>query len=301
MGKFKTFLLNEKHQHELYHATSIKSALQMLHTNSLNMTFATDLEHQHAARGQRYYLSTSRAKFSNYADQYKGSGSKRGVSYNVMVNINAQALRGAGAQVKSVEYWGPEFRKVDGFREEQEERIFTNKPRLEPLEKFVNSIHIYIDPEETNKYTISQALEISRIENKSVPVYFYTDKNAYMGQRTEKAVKNPSGVLREPEFDDDELKFKDMPRKAFDEKLWALVDIYMGKYDESNKDHETVMKWLKYYHHDAHTQIAADIHNARSKHLAVLNVIAKIMRKEKTNSIREFVNLMIDKVKDGQI
>lgn len=300
-------LLLEKHLQNLYHATDIFKVLQMLKDDAVKLTFQEGADEM----GKKsFYLSTMRSKFGHYADMYHGKGSeesggyfkdkipanpsKRTPMYDAIVNLNGSAV-GSVAKVKSVEYWGPEFRKEKSFREEQEERIFSNKSEFSPLKNYVDEIHIFIKPE-PNKYFQKTFLSIPKLaEERGVPVYFYTEPKYYMGQVKSKAIKEEDleRIVGIPHFEKDEER-EYPPSSRPKKEIQALIDIY--KENKSDTDeYKHAVELLKYYHYDAYPSIEADIHNAKYKHLKEFEELGRIMRKENSYSVKDFVDLLIKK------
>jgi len=179
---FNEFYLTETVE-EIYHATSINSLYNIIKDNSIKMTLSTGSDSL-VNRGKYYYLSAMRVKYGNYA------GGKY-IGKEVVIDLNRNSIRDI-AKIKSVDYWGKGFNKGMGSRDEQEERIMSDKSELSPLSKYVNSIHVYIGDKGNN--ISKEKLEYIRDESekKGVRVYFYDkgEETAFKMQRKERSTTN---------------------------------------------------------------------------------------------------------------
>lgn len=301
-------LFLEKHQSELYHATNINALEKILEDNSIKLTFSKGADE---LGDKPFYLSTMRSKYGNYADYYRGKGKgetwsheelkmrpaepqKRGVGYGVIITLNGDAIKSI-AQVKSINYWGKEFAELHEFREEQEERIMSDKSELTPLKKYVNEIHVFIDPDYLeNKWNQKTLLNIKDLSKaNSVPIYFYDKPNYFMSQVKSKALPydDLENIIGTPKFDPDDKKYtSDQPRKLENE-IKALIEIYKGVRPAD----EHIFEILKYHTYDAWGMVDAILHNAKNYHLKIFEDLAKIYKKENIKTVKEFTNLLIKK------
>jgi hypothetical protein len=198
---FQEFYLNEGSD-VLFHATNLDALIGMIEDNSIKFTLATGADST-VNRNKYYYLSTSRVKYGNYA-----SGNRNTINRNVVIDLNGKAINSV-AKIKSTDYWGKDFHS-HGFKEEQEERILSDKPELKPLSKYVNGIYVYV-PEESTGFLKKQLINISNIAPKiGVNIYFYGkgNENAFKMQRKEKAVVDVNKILIFKDNDDDELVWR---------------------------------------------------------------------------------------------
>lgn len=197
---FIEYYLQETTQ-EIYHATNIYNLADMVKDNAIKLVLAQGADNSSdVVKGKKkyYYLSAMRVKYGHYAgDKYKD------VVKSVIINLNGFAISDV-ARIVSVNYWGKEFVKLKDFREEQEERILSDKDAFKPISKYVNSVHIYVG--NINDHGLKDAFYISNNAPKiGLGVYFYGKGNetAYKMQRTEKAVKDLHEL-----YDENELKNK---------------------------------------------------------------------------------------------
>ena len=205
MITFKEFYLTEATQ-ALYHATYISNIKGMLESNSIKLTISTGADSE-VNRNKYYYLSAARVKYGRYA---LISTYNKNIGYHVVIDLNGQAISSV-AQIKSVDYWGKEFQKVSSYREEQEERILSDKSELKPLNKYVNGIHIYIGDNLSNDKYKSELLYINdRAKELNVNVYFYTKGNeqAFKSQQIKKSITDLHSIIDKNKLDKDKYEKK---------------------------------------------------------------------------------------------
>jgi len=308
-------LLLEKHLSELYHATYPMAVLKMLKDNAVKLTFQQGAD---TMSKKSFYLSTMRTKYGNYADYYSGKGKgetheyfpklkttpaepgKRGVSKTAVVNINGDTVRDV-AKVKSVDYWGKAFHD-GGMREEQEERIFSDKPELSPLAKYVNAIHIFIDFEKDGKFSRQILIDIHNF-NTSVPIYFYDNPEYFMSQIKVRALSyiQIEKLLGTVDMSDEEKEDYNRPEHYYgNDNIEAMMQIYRGEKSDSDA-WKRVYNLLTRYPYDAYPSLDADIHNNKYRHLPILVDLAKAMRKEKITSTKDFITLLMKKAEEMRI
>jgi hypothetical protein len=302
-------MLLEKHLSELYHATYPSAVLKMLKDNAIKLTFQQGAD---TMSNKSFYLSTMRTKYGNYADYYHGRGigkrdtgfpkwetipaepGKRGVSKTAIVNINGDTVRDI-ATVKSVDYWGKAFHSGN-MKEEQEERIFSDKPELAPLAKYVNAIHLFIGTKEDNKFRHQMLIDIHNFST-SIPIYFYDNPEYFMSQIESRALSyiQIEKLLGTVDMSDEEkADYNSQERYYGNDNIEAMLQIYRGEKSDSDA-WKRVYNLLTRYQHDAYASLDADIHNNKYKHLPIFNDLAKAMRKEKIVDTRKFIQLLIKK------
>lgn len=288
----------------LYHATDLSKLSKIMSDNAIRLTFASAVGSEILEDEKNpFFLSTSRQKFGRYAS---GGDFKTKYFTNVTIDIDIDKLKRYGVKFKDWDYWGDEYKSLPSFKEEQEIRIMYNKDTLEPLYKFVDSIHVYVGGD--NKEYIRYHMEyINSLKDKvNVPVYFYDNANAFKMQRTEYAITDINEFLRDfPELEpEDSERFnvnkKNKERDRGDFLIKTLLKIYNGTYDKDNPDvgpdkytnEDRIFKYLVSF--DGMSSIMSDFHNAFRHHPPAFKQWASEMRKAGVKNTKDFVKLIQD-------
>lgn len=323
---FTEFYLTE-HTQALYHATYVKPLYEMIKSNSIKLTLSMGAD-SFVNKSKYYYLSAMRVKYGNYA----GGDSER-VGKVVILDLNGDAISRV-AKIRNVDYWGKDFVGVKGYREEQEERIMMDKPELKPLNKYVNSIHVYVGGMDQYPVTMEHLFYIN--QNADVKIYFYGKGNetAFKMQRTEKAVTDLNKLYDESKFrnprpyvlvfnkdgidrvgsstyskEEAEEAIKEFPsarivHKDDLEKLgikktsgmeYSLIDFMKVYKGEYTPNKNKIIYSTSYS--DYIDSVMSYIHNLKSNHPEIFNDIVKEMKKVKMRNVREFIKYAIEKIR----
>ena len=300
-------LLTEVHLEDLYHATNEGSLIGILKSNSIKLTFAGGtMADDSLNKGRAFFLSTSRQKYGNYARGGRATNSDP--YYEVIVHLNGRKLTADGFKIFPLDYWG---HLGGGERSEQEERIVSDKDEIKPLEKYVYDIHVYVASDLKNPHTIDRFHQLNELAKTStVPVYFYTNKSAFYLQKTNRAIRDISGIIARPEWTEDDLELKkSIEARLNDPSRWSnkasylesLMKIYRGDpIDTTKYPDQNVMRMLLYYPHDVYSSLMADSHNYKTKHLPIFKEIVVAMRKEKVRTFRDFITLIMNREQEKE-
>jgi hypothetical protein len=306
MIKLKEILLNEALD-DLYHTTYSTILRDILRSNTIKLAFAagTSSDQVHM-RNKSFFLSTSRMKVSNYA---RGGAGTKLYKSNVHVTVHLDGGKlSKNHKIFPMDYWGG----TDPTRSEQEDRIVSNRDKIEGANRFIKGIHIYLpeikEMERKGKHEKNALYEIEKLGNKlSIPVYFYQSIGAYMQHRTTHAITHitPNEVPTE-EFTDDELASEEERRLrgiSFNDRYGSdgeeLLNIWNGDSPSNKKTYDKVINLLKHdWHQEATTMIGNDIHNSKGKHPAYLPKLALAIRKSNSKGLRDFIDKVKEKVKN---
>lgn len=296
-------LLSETHLEDLYHATNDNKLLKILKSGAIKLAFAGGTQSdEELNRGYPFFLSTMRVKYGNYV---RRSASDKHISYDVIIHLDGRKLTSAGFKLFPVSYWGG-----SGENSEQEERVVSTKDEIRPLESFVKDIHVYVNNKEIkHSFTLENLHEINNIaQHSKIPIYFYPSgtEEYFRTQRTEKAVRNISDLLSQPNWTPDELEHKEWlrvrgigePERESERAryLQSFLKIYKGEpLDLSKYPDKNIMSMLLYYKHDAYPALAAEVHNLKTYHPTIFREIVSIMKKEKVKTFKSLVNIVMDR------
>ena len=145
---------------KLYHLTDIGNAAKILATNRFRLTPDIGTKSEIALRSSKkkvYYLSTARNLSSDF---FQKSSRMSGVIFVLDGQKLAHNYSGG-----PVDYWGPDFRKIDPTRHEMEDRIFSAKPYIENASEYIKEIHVLLS-EKANKQVQTSRLRKLIIEAK---------------------------------------------------------------------------------------------------------------------------------------
>lgn len=204
--KFKEFYLLE-HTQALYHATHINQLYEMFKDDAIKLIFSSEADTK-VNMNKYFYLSAMTVKYGKFAEAE---------GHEVVIDLNGTSISNV-AKIKNVSYWG------EIGKDEQEERIAMDKPKLSPLSKYINSIHIYIrDSDMEHTYLGNKLFYINdNAKRLGVNVYFYEEgnKTAFKMQRTERAITDLTKLIDKPNIVDNErykliVHFKDGTHGVF--------------------------------------------------------------------------------------
>ena len=155
---------------DLYHATSLGSALSILRTGMLGLSTGrlTEVEDKHQ-RGNLYFASFTRSRVGGYHFDF---GYK---TNTVILTIDGTALS-HNNKIVPVDYFSGEKRKT-----EAEERLISNKPSIEVL-NFIKRVDILQKPNAQERGIASLVLQLKK---QGIPYSFYANSQDWMQRRGE--------------------------------------------------------------------------------------------------------------------
>ena len=267
----------------LYHGTSVYSAYLIMKTNKFKLSMAEATSAESGISKKLYYLSTTRSVSGSFhSDPYGAS---------VLFKLDGDALS-HNYSGNPVDYWGPEFRKINPAKNEMEDRIFTNKPYIENARKFISEIHIYFNLEErSNDITTVQFRKLYLAAKTSgINAYVYDDKKAFNTLDKRKAITPTPTMLG---------KGVKLPKRGPDRMPYDAITPYVEVYYAKSTDDLTdkgkrIVNMFTRYVSDAKPSMSADLHNNKSNP-DQMEKLMKVWRKAKIHSIDEYIKLMTDK------
>lgn len=153
----------------LYHITNGRAAESIVTKNRFELKPSDGTEAEEKLQGKAaYYLSTARHKTASYTRQKMSSSS-------VIFVLDGTAL-GSKYKIKAVDYWADFYRDGEEMnnrdRMEAEDRVLSDSPFIENVNKYVKEIHAFADSSMRNSAKQTLALYKFGKKNK-IPVYFY--------------------------------------------------------------------------------------------------------------------------------
>jgi hypothetical protein len=288
----------------LYHVSSVVNISKILKEKRLFFTAAigTETERKHQKSGYHYYFSTARSKTSEYI--MKNHNYRSGV-----MKLNGRWFSDKFPS-KPIDYfdgWWIRIRKMrpdDEFASrETEDRIMAKKPfiNLGNMNEVIKELHFYFTEgyaQELLPYYITIIKE-AKINN--IPIYFYADADAALIQNKSKAMpmKDVVNMLKA-------AKEKFEPRKPYGRvardytKEWRELyhkDTYDSLSKEAKRKVYDLARAYDMRKSEMTKSLEADIHNDRkyTERADKIKLLSDILRKERLNGIREFIDFLSDK------
>jgi hypothetical protein len=192
-----------------------------------------------------------------------------------------------------VDYWGPEFRKVAPSKNEMEDRVWSEKPFIEPASKYIKEMHVTYDLKEpfddkTVKDPMLKSLLLAG-QNHGFPIYVYRDEKA--GRLLDKRRAVP---LSELNLSD--VPAHEYPSSSLRDSMGAWLELYekRNKDDLSTEPYGGAKRLLDtLFSFDGFSSFKADVHNSK-KGTPSLHKIVEVLRKKKWD-IKDFYDHLKDK------
>jgi hypothetical protein len=291
----------------VFHATSIYNAAEILKDNRIMTTSNIGTEAEGNVLIPRlkkhfYFLSTMRSLSGSYRPEYHKYA---------YFELNGDKLSEKFAG-EAFDYW--QHDKKYNKESEQEDRIITNLPYIEPADKYINKILIYFKTKNYAYYQEISSIDIEALEsiknsakNLNINVYVFEDfsnlrlRNIKKSKTIEDTIsdlkneisnKNISyrEIRRFPqqEINEESIFVKDMMKfKTFAEKV-------LSKDVDRELFNSRMWRDLKsgYYVNDIKNAVKTDIHNIRSKpeYRPYLDSFIKMMKKHKIIDLNDLFN-----------
>ena len=286
--------LNEGITDVVFYKRSISSAADTLKTDKFmtSVAFGTPSDAV-INKGKLYYLSTMRSPTGEF---FKPMPS---VTFELDGRKLSEESKGA-----AVDYWGPDFPT-----DEMEDRVFTNKPYLEPASKYIIAIHVGMEIKSRHTMRITRIEEAELIENLAksmgIPVYFYTDEKTFgILNKTKRltldqwkqAFEKVGGELEEP------WGYKSSPyiSKLLVDVAKLIDGLESGNVEDIEKGHESEWYRFKYdYGGERARQLANAIHGSKGQPESreMIDKVAQKMKSLGTSKIQDLVDWIKGEIK----
>lgn len=275
----------------VYHATSTYATYEILKRDSIDLTpsFAKNVE----GSKKLFFLSTTRTRTGKYhVDNMANSA---------LIRLDGRKLSYTFSG-DPMDYWGPDFRQYGGGEYEQEDRIWSDQGRIPNFTQYIESIDFLHDfgnrtNERTNDILIKTAL---MCHQNNIPFRIYDNNRDWISGSTNTVPLSRLKDLNREEDPDsvnyrnkrDALKnMRSNSDLAVIYKLMIFDDLSSFTMDERAMVRRYTLRM------DAPGTVAAELHNASSKHedRKLLELIGKEMRKQNIQSPRELGMWLADK------
>lgn len=279
----------------VYHSTYIERAGAILKMDKfkLSTSIGTDSEEHLATKGKFFFFSTTRNKLGGYSLSPSDG--------QVMFVLDGRMLSNnySGAPV---DYWGPEFRKIQPASGEAEDRIYHTKPYIENASKYIKEIHVLLpkglewqwadQADQRNRY-VRELYKLAL--QKKIQIFFYDDKKFYLLQAKTKAIDVDVQRLKSHSKKEYRREYGIDPH--FDH--WEEM-FYIDNIDKLSKRAKDIVWRINgaragdFYFQDYLRGLEASIHNSKSDPTFTA-MLVKMFKKAKVTSAKGFLLYLANK------
>ena len=298
--KLKTLLLEATNN--LYHYTGAREIRDILKSNTIKLTYAgvteAELEFQ---RGRPFYFSMAREKVGRYVRGSYSTDKLYPEKSYCIIELDGRLL-GNNFKIIPVDYW-----EGGHTRSESEDRLISYKDRIPNANKYIKGIHVYIHEErikKKEKWELQTIYEMNlEAKKKNIPLYYYTDPNAFMQLRTSKSVNIPDMLSVPQDFSDEDTSSRNnLMRRNPD---WGqfgyygeeLLHMWLDKPAINQRKYDALVLLMTRYPWDLYVSISNDIHNSKGHHPSYLQDLVHTIRKSKSSGLKEFIFKVMNKIR----
>lgn len=272
-----------------YHYTSLHSALKILTTGEFQLSSTLgSVEQQYAPKGHPYFLSTTRTKLGGY-HEYIGDSATMFVLDGNWYNQHYKA--------KSVDYWGNRDPLQSHHKaHEAEDRIFSRDPTV-PIDGVIG-VHILCVEEADPKVRAWARQAIIAAKKRNIPVYFYTNKEAW--RRLDTSQLGDTSILTGQEHTN---RYSSRHRGY----LMPWMELLQAKDKSQLSKRADQTRYGLQYTYDKQSAVAGlknELSNARKPSAGpdrehAIKII-KFMQQNKLNTVEELVDALAEKWKNAK-
>lgn len=276
-------IISEKLSNILYHATSISTVLNILKSDSFRLTpdLGTKADARFRKKDKIYYMSFARSKTGAYHYPVGWQGAL------LFIDGDKLSQRYSGGPV---DYWN------DNTKDEMEDRLYSKNGYIQNASEYIKEIHLYVEQDKED-YRTAKLIRWARqiyIEGnrKNIPVYFYSDANAY--NLLDKRNATDISKISLPPIDPTDKPYQRQSRNNYSPYMELLS---VSDKDKLSKEAEDKLyKMAGWYKQDAIRSLSADIHNDKnSPDRKNLDKFLEKAKQLKLRSVEDIVNYIIDK------
>jgi len=279
---------------EVYHFTSPHNALSILTEKRIALTPVIGSQADvWANKGKFYYFSTSRSPTGRYAKVSSESDFA-----NVQLVFGRDKLK-ANSKIVPVDYWGRGF---DGQRE-TEDRLVSDKPFMNL--SALKAVHVALPLKNKHSEAVrfnQQLMIVLKLMQEAIrgkyEVFVYEDRKAFLMLNRKKALPRDQwkAWFKSAKMQTTEKPWSSSPSKL--KSKYIAFCVYVLQSDKWEEIPEYLRRYVMYLN-DIEPQVAADVHNYRTK---ANHPIAKqarelivVMKKMKLKTLKEMTNLVAEK------
>jgi hypothetical protein len=279
----ESFILAEGISDVVYHGTDIHSAFKILNNNEFRLSTTMGTPAETGINNKYYYLSTTRSVLGAYHRDPHGMG--------VLMQLNGKKL-GNNYKAKPVDYWGPDFRKIQPDKNEMEDRVFSDSHTIDNATKYIDAVHFYVDTNVMDAKNVRLPVfrkAYMEAKKNGIPVFVYDNRKSFLTLNTKDAIK-PSELQLGKGADRISLTHRQVKNP-----LDVYVELYYkNKYDDLSPEAKKRMLSIK-RSMDSVASLSADIHNNKSSKNS--DNLIKIFKKENIRSAKDYIEFLKGKWK----
>lgn len=267
----------------LYHVTSLWSAVQIAKDNEFALTFAPATPADSKSKKRAFYMSCSRLPFGGYSMGYT-------YHKNTAATLQLDGIKlSQRYRIVPVAYWGSDYDKLEFDKrrryDENEDRIESDQPYIEDAIRYIKCCHVYVPVEHMNNdFEHGHLIELSKV--KLFKVLYYTDFAAFKLLDTRRAsTELPEG---RPHLAVPEPYTRHGSDGTFEDVKKTVAWLEHPE-DPANRDYFD----KRAHYHDFINACRCDLHNIRSykthESQALLAQFAKLLSKY-GNSVKKAID-----------
>lgn len=276
-------IINEKLSSVLYHATGISTVLNILKSDSFRLTpdLGSTSDASFRKKDKIYYMSFARSKTGAYHYPVGWQGAL------LVIDGDKLSARYSGGPV---DYWN------NNTKDEMEDRLYSKNGYIPKASDYIKEIHLYVKQDKEDYRTAKLTRWARQIyiagSRKNIPVYFYSDADAY--NLLDKRNATDISSISLPSIDPTDKPYQRQSRNSYAPYMELLS---VSDKDKLSKEAEDKLyKMAGWYKKDAVRSLSADIHNDKnSPDRKNLDKFLEKTRHLKLRSVEDIVNYIIDK------
>lgn len=290
----------------LYHLTSLVGAGEIVTSNRFRLSASfSNTSELSVGSSKKFFLSTSRLKAGGYTV-------RTSMNQSVVFVLDGRKLA-HNYSGGPVQYWDRGMIDIDYRYDEQEDRVYNDKPYINDALGYIKEAHVLIKPKSQGSYmglSLKGRKALLALKQSGIPVYLYDDQNAFITQNTKEAKPlssfdipkaEPEDYERHPTVDRratiKQTARRDRqagrnPKMAYDLTRWVeFMTRPVSQYDRLGYDRMHYLQLIIHGHPDPINMLSADLHNAKNNP-DELRTIANIMQRYKLKSAQDILNFI---------
>ena len=296
----------------LYHYTDSYRLNQILERDAFRLTsdMGTDAERNVGKKDKPYYLSTARSRLGDYHTPVSSYATG-----SVLLVLDGTQIKRDGYTGAPVDYWNMDRSKPrEYWKDEMEDRIFSDEPWLENASKYIQEVHMYMpETEKPEKRATLVRKAMTKAKQMGIPAYLYDDPKAFNLLNKKKATMRAKDLNIEKDklplpgsADYEPGKYRGLgPSKNYFA-MWTelLLKPKTGTFTGRARDYKNSLSMgADMYMKEAARTLSADIHNARKDPRQYKNFdkFMATVKKLGLKSVNEIIQYISDKFARAEV
>ena len=279
----------------VFYARSVRSALEIINTNTIRMspTFTKGME---AHEKYSYYLSTARTRTGKYHVDNS--------SYSVLFELDGRKLSNTMSG-EPMDYWGADFRRATGGAYEQEDRIYSNSPDIKNASNYITRADILLGNERYSREGSNKDVRslIMGLQRRGVPFRLYEDGKQWISggigidvsEFLKRSFPEVKSISREQTEEDKYINMRALRKPNSDLGLIYKALVVDDKNAFTNDEWHNLRRYISFL--DAKGSVNAELHNSQNQTSLrpTLTKIGEFMRINGLRNGNDLANYLVDK------